>query len=78
MTPMIAGLLALGIPLLLIGLIFLRGKLPILLFYMVLCAVGLGYLVSTGAIDDIGKQVLDLIGQATLALHRLLLRHPER
>jgi hypothetical protein len=65
MTPTLAGLLALGIPLLLLGLLFLRGRLPIFFFYLVLCAVGLGYLVTTGAIDDIGTKVLEMIGQAT-------------
>jgi hypothetical protein len=65
MTPTIAGLLALGIPLALIGLFVLRGNRAVSLFYLALCAVGLGYLVATGAIDDIGTKVLDMIGQAT-------------
>jgi hypothetical protein len=65
MTPTIAGVLALALPLLLLGLLFLRRNGLVFLFYVALSAVGIGYLVMTGAIDDIGTQVLDLIGQAT-------------
>ena len=65
MTPAIAGLLALGLPLLILGAAFLRGRGAIFAFYLVLCAVGLGYLFTTGAIDEIGTKVLELIGQAT-------------
>ncbi len=66
MTPMIAGILALALPLLLIGLLFLRRNRAVFLFYLVLCAVGIGYLVTTGAIDDIGTQVLAWLGQLTV------------
>lgn len=65
MTPTIAGLIATGVPLLLVGLAFLRGRGAVLAFYLAACAVGLGYLITTGAIDDIGAKVLELIGQAT-------------
>lgn len=65
MTPTIAGVLALALPLLLLGLIFLGRNRAVFLFYVVLCAVGLGYLVTTGAVDDIGTKVLEIIGQAT-------------
>lgn len=65
MTPTIAGVLALALGLLLIGLLFLRGNRAVFLFYVVASAVGIGYLVTTGAIDEIGTQVLDLIGQVT-------------
>jgi len=37
----------------------------VFLFYLVLCAVGIGYLVSTGAIDEIGTKALELIAQDT-------------
>lgn len=43
----------------------LRGRGAIFAFYLLLCGVGLGYLFTTGAIDDIGTKVLELIGQAT-------------
>ncbi len=65
MTPTIAGVLALALPLLLLGLLFLRRNGAVFLFYVALCAVGIGYLVTTGAVDDIGTKVLDLVGQAT-------------
>jgi hypothetical protein len=65
MTPTIAGVLALALPLLLLGLLFLRRNGVVFLFYVVLCAVGIGYLFTTGALDDIGNQVLDLANQAT-------------
>jgi hypothetical protein len=65
MTPTIAGVLALALPLLLLGLLFLRRNGVVFLFYVVLCAVGIGYLFTTSALDDIGNQVLDLANQAT-------------
>lgn len=65
MTPTIAGILALAVPLLLLGLLFLRRNGLVFLFYVVLCAVGIGYLVTTGAADDIGTKVLDFVGQMT-------------
>jgi hypothetical protein len=65
MTPTIAGVLALALPLLLLGLLFLRRNGLVFLFYVVLCAVGIGYLFTTGAVDDIGTKVLEIINQAT-------------
>lgn len=65
MTSTIAGLIALGLPLLIAGAAVLRGRGAIFAFYLLLCGVGLGYLFTTGAIDDIGTKVLELIGQAT-------------
>ena len=65
MTPTIAGVLALALPLLLLGLLFLRRNGVVFLFYVVLCAIGIGYLFTTGALDDIGQQVLDVVNQAT-------------
>lgn len=65
MTPTIAGVLALALPLLPLGLLILRRNGAVFLFYVVLCAVGIGYLVTTGAADDIGTQALDLLNQAT-------------
>jgi hypothetical protein len=64
-TAAIAGLLALATPLILGGLVILRGKGRPLGFYMALIAVGLGYLFATGALDDIGTKVLEMIGTAT-------------
>ena len=63
MTPTIAGILALALPLFLLGLLFLRRNGWIFSFFAALCAVGIGYLVTTGAVDDIGTEVLDQVGQ---------------
>ena len=57
----LAGIGTLGIPLLLIGLLFAR-KIAIFLFYAVLVIVGIGYLTSTGAISDIGHFTLNTVG----------------
>ncbi len=65
MTPTIAGLLALGLTLLMVGVLFLRGRGAIFMFYLALCAVRLGYLTTTGAVDDIGAKVLEAAGAAT-------------
>jgi hypothetical protein len=59
--PLIAGIATLGIPLLLVGLLFVR-KLAIFSFYVVLIIVGLGYLASTGALSDIGHFSLNQMG----------------
>jgi hypothetical protein len=59
--PLIAGIATLGIPLLLVGLFFVR-RLAIFLFYAVLVVVGLGYLGSTGALSDIGHFTLESTG----------------
>lgn len=65
MTPEIAGIVALAVPLLLIGLLFLRKNMVVFLFYIALCAVGLGYLYNTGSAANIGTQVLEIAGQVT-------------
>ena len=46
---------------LIVGLLF-RRSLAIFLFYIVLLVVGIGYLVSTGAISDIGHFTLNTVG----------------
>jgi hypothetical protein len=65
MTPTIAGALALVLPLLLIALLFLRRNIFVLLFFVALSAVGIGYLSTTGALDDIGSQVLTQVEHYT-------------
>lgn len=57
----IAGIATLGVPLLIVGLLF-RKATAIFLFYLALIVVGLGYLTSTGAIADIGNFALNMIG----------------
>lgn len=54
---LVLGIIAAGVPLLIIGAIALR-KLPaVLAFYVALLAVGLGYLGTTGAMKDVGAKV---------------------
>lgn len=65
MTPFVAGLVTLGVPLAFLGLVLLRRNIPVLVFYFVAIAVGLGYLTTTGAVDDIGQAALEQSGFAT-------------
>lgn len=46
------------LPLLIFGFVVLRRNLPVLFFYFAMSFVGLGYLVATGAMDDIGSSVI--------------------
>ena len=65
MTTFVAGLIALGVPLLLLGLLFLRRNRAVLGFYIVALLVGLGYLTATGAVDEIGGIALEKAGKMT-------------
>jgi hypothetical protein len=58
---MIAGLLALGAPLLVGGFLFLRKNAGIFLMYAAMILLGLGYLTTTGAVNDIGTSVLGMV-----------------
>lgn len=58
---LIAGIATLGLPLLIVGLLF-RRSLAIFFFYVALVVVGIGYLTSTGAISDIGHFTLNTAG----------------
>jgi hypothetical protein len=62
MSSFVAGLLTLGLPLVVLGLIFFRRNVPVFVFYLVALAVGLGYLSTTGAVDDIGGVALEKAG----------------
>jgi hypothetical protein len=62
MESTIAGVVAIMTPLLLGGFLFLRRHTPAFLFYLALSLVALGYLWSTGAVDDVGATVLEKIG----------------
>lgn len=57
-TAKLVGAVVLGLPLLLIAWITLRRQRPVFLFAVALLLVGLGYLMATGATDDIGHMVL--------------------
>lgn len=58
MNEIFAGLLALGVPAFLIGSIVLWRTKPVLMMYYSLLLMGLGYLTTTGAVEDVGKQAL--------------------
>ncbi|MFA5948931.1 MAG: hypothetical protein WC807_01465 [Hyphomicrobium sp.] len=58
MTETLAGLLAVAVPALIIGVVVLGRTRPVLFMYLAALAVGLGYLTVTGSVDDIGKQAL--------------------
>lgn len=58
MTPLVAGWLAIGIPMLIFGLFFLSRYRPVLLMYLGACLIGLGYLTATGAVEDVGARLL--------------------
>ncbi|HRY08122.1 MAG TPA: hypothetical protein P5114_13485 [Hyphomicrobiaceae bacterium] len=54
----IAGALIVAVPLMVIALITLRRQRPVRLFAMAMILVGVGYLMATGATDDIAHFVL--------------------
>lgn len=58
----IFGLLVIGVPALLIGGILLGRYRPVFWFFFVALLVGLGYLTTTGTVDDIGKKAIDYVG----------------
>jgi hypothetical protein len=60
MTSQTAGWLALGIPMLLFGLVFLRRQGGVFWMYLAACLLGIGYLTTTGAVSDIGTKVLNM------------------
>ncbi len=58
LTPKIAGAVILGIPLIIVAWAVLwRRQRPVFVFALVLILVGLGYLMATGATDDIARWV---------------------
>lgn len=61
MNELHVGLAVLGVPLLLIGVLFLRHYRLLALVYLLAVVVGLGYLVTTGAVKDVGTQALTYI-----------------
>lgn len=58
----IFGLLVIGVPALLIGGILLGRYRPVFWMYFLALLVGLGYLTTTGTVDDIGKQAIGYVG----------------
>ncbi len=58
----ILGFIALAVPAILIGGIVLGRSKPVLWMYFVAIAVGLGYLYTTGTVDDVGKKAVEYVG----------------
>jgi dipeptide/tripeptide permease len=55
----LAGAVILGIPLIVVAWVALRRQpRPVLWFALALILVGLGYLMATGAIDDIARSIV--------------------
>lgn len=67
MDTTIIGLIATATPLLLFAALFLRKSRPVLLFFVALSAIALGYLYTTGAIDDVGAVLIDVFAHGTAA-----------
>lgn len=65
MTSQTAGWLALGIPMLLFGLVFLRRQGGVFWMYLAACLLGIGYLTTTGAVSDIGTKALNLVSSVS-------------
>ena len=58
MVELYAGVAALMLPPILIGAVVLRRQMKMFWFLVALVTVGTGYLVSTGAAQDIGRTLL--------------------
>ena len=61
MTATHIGLLVLGLPALLIGGLLLQRWRPVLWMYIIALVIGLGYLTTTGAVEDIGTKAMAYI-----------------
>lgn len=59
-TACLIGALVIGIPLLVLAWVFLHRQRPVFYFAVALILVGLGYQLTTGASEDIGRAVLGL------------------
>ncbi len=64
MSPMAVGLIVLGLPLLLLGMLLFGRWRPIFLFYLALLVVGLGYLSTTDTPAEIGVLAMEKVGMA--------------
>lgn len=58
MMELLAGIVALVIPVIVVGFIVLGRTRPVFLGYLAAMAVGIGYLITTGAVSDIGQSAL--------------------
>lgn len=62
MTETQIGLLVIGVPTLLIGAILLGRYRPVFWMFVAALIIGLGYLTTTGAVEDVGKAAVTYIG----------------
>lgn len=62
MNETIIGILAIGVPALLIGGILLGRYRPVFWMFFAALVIGLGYLTTTGTVDDVGRQAIGYIG----------------
>jgi len=58
MSELYVGVAALMLPPLLVGVILFRRNQPVFFLLGAMVAIGTGYLVATGAAEDIGRQIL--------------------
>ncbi|NOT71820.1 MAG: hypothetical protein HOP09_11255 [Hyphomicrobium sp.] len=59
---LIAGLVALGVPLFAVGYLMLRRNAGVFRMFVAMLLIGLGYLTATGAMNDIGRKVMGTYG----------------
>ncbi len=64
------GLIVAAVPLLIIGFLALRRLPAVFAFFVVLLAVGLGYLETTGAVRDFGHKVRATLPAGMLPAHK--------
>lgn len=62
MTETHIGLLVIGVPALLIGGILLGRYRPVFWMFVAALIVGLGYLTTTGTVQEVGKQAIGYVG----------------
>jgi outer membrane biosynthesis protein TonB len=58
----VIGILAIAVPALLIGGILLGRYRPVFWMYFAALVIGIGYLYTTGTVDDVGKQAIGYVG----------------
>ncbi len=62
MNETVVGILAIAVPALLIGGILFGRYRPVFWMFFAALVIGLGYLTTTGAVDDVGQEVIGYIG----------------
>lgn len=62
MNETVIGILAIGVPALLIGGILLGRYRPVFWMFFAALVIGLGYLTTTGTVDDVGRQAIGYVG----------------